>query len=122
MHSARSRIRLVTALISGAALAAGTLGTAGAASAAAGPNRPGAPTVPAAPAYAFGSGATSVFGETWNAADHQLPGAAKAGTTATALPQRLGSALPAAFPPVAKSATSGPGGGRPASAQARDHA
>ena len=71
MHSARSRIRLVTALISGAALAAGTLGTAGAASAAAGPNRPGAPTVPASPTYAFGSGATSVFGETWNAADHQ---------------------------------------------------
>jgi len=81
MHSARSRIRLVTALISGAALAAGTLGTAGAASAA-GADRPGAPSVPARPTYAFGSGATSVFGETWNAADHQLPGGTKAGAQA----------------------------------------
>lgn len=84
MHSARSRIRLVTALIAGAALAAGTLGAAGAAGAAAGPDRPGAPSVPARPTYAFGSGATSVFGEAWNAADHQLPGDTKAGTRAGA--------------------------------------
>jgi hypothetical protein len=79
MHSARSRIRLATALITGAALAAGTLGTA---SAVTGPDRPGAPTVPTRPTYAFGSGATSVFGESWNAADHQLPGGTKAATAA----------------------------------------
>ncbi|NUP47738.1 MAG: peptidase S8, partial [Catenulispora sp.] len=75
MHTARRRTRLLIALTTGTALAAGTLGTAGAAT---GATTPGAPTVPHRPTYAFGSGGASVFGESWNAADHPVPGAAAA--------------------------------------------
>ena len=73
MPAARSRIHLVNILISGAALAAGTLGAGGTAGAATGASTPGAPIMPTRPAYAFSSAGASVFGETWNAADHPAP-------------------------------------------------
>ena len=79
--AARSRIRLITALVAGTTLAAGTFGTIGAASAAS-----SAPTVPGRTPVAFGpqgsvtSAGASAFGETWKASDHPAP----AGSAATA--------------------------------------
>ncbi|MEY9904980.1 hypothetical protein ABIA35_001196 [Catenulispora sp. MAP12-49] len=88
MHHARRRTRLLTALITGTALAAGTLGAAGAAAGADTPGAPTTPTVPSRPASAFGSGGSggsggsSVFGESWNSADHPVPGGSTAGAKA----------------------------------------
>jgi hypothetical protein len=77
---ARTRIRLITALVAGTTLAAGTLGATGAANATSTAAASTAPTVPSRPSYTFGSAGTSVFGESWKASDHPVPGGTTAAT------------------------------------------
>ncbi|WP_194921298.1 peptidase S8 [Catenulispora rubra] len=90
--AARSRIRLITALIAGTTLAAGTIGAASADSS--------APTVPGRTPSAFGpqgsvtTAGASAFGETWKASDHPAPAGSSASAGGHAVSSMISSSTP----------------------------